>query len=68
MIAFSIIGMIMSIAAIISGAAIMTDRSIWQGYGLVVLVLGVFAICYFGIKLCESIKINKLYKSKMEKR
>ena len=63
---FSIIGMVMSVIAIISGIVIMSDRSIWQGYGLIVLVLGLFAICYFGIKLCESIKINKLYESKMK--
>ena len=63
---FSIIGMVMSVIAIISGIVIMSDKSIWQGYGLIVLVLGLFAICYFGIKLCESIKINKLYESKMK--
>ena len=63
---FSIIGMVMSVIAIISGIVIMSDKSIWQGYGLIVLVLGLFAICYFGIKLCESIKINKLYASKKQ--
>ena len=61
---FSIIGMIISVAAIISGAALLFSKTIWQGDGFIILVLGILAFCYFGMKLCESITINKLYKSK----
>ena len=68
MIAFSFIGMIMSFLATIVGAALMYNGGIWQGYGLIVLVLGVLAFCYFGIKRCESDKISLLFKERKNSR
>ena len=46
----------------------MSEGVFWQGLGLIVLILGILAFCYFGIKRCESDKISLLFKERKNSR